>query len=303
MATTEVPGELLQSTHASRVDRAAKRERSPLLRTMKEAWIVARYEHGRLAGGLRARIALAVLPFVTVLPVAVGAIRAERPRPAVAIEQARQVALAVSKWYSLDVARHLFDCPPAVIRLVLFTTYLTPLLTFALAYDCLSGDTQRQTLRLLTVRGARESIVLGKAAAASFLFGVVIVVSHAIVWGVDIVRKQDSVASVLGWGACAVGVCWIAGAANVGLWVFLSSLFARAKSAMFAGFGCMFLLGAVHAVTHGRVPTWDGLTPASVDLLLLSGSAVVRWKGIAVATAWCVATLVGASARLRARDL
>jgi ABC-type transport system involved in multi-copper enzyme maturation permease subunit len=270
---------------------------------LRQAGIIARYELGRVLGGLRAKLVLALVPLVTVLPVALGAIHAGNRRRDLAIEQARGVALSVARWYNIDVARHLFECPTVVIRLVVFTAYLTPVLTFVLAYDQLAGEARKQTLRLFAARAPRESIVVGKVAAVSFLFCSVIAVSHAIVWAVDIARGRDAALMVLDWGACALGVSCLVAVSNIALWIFISALFARPKVALVVGLLVMLVLGAAHAVAHNKAPGWDGLTPGSVDQLLLSGRSALRWKGIGVVVAWCAGAMVGAIHRLRACDL
>jgi hypothetical protein len=255
-----------------------------------------------MTGRLKTRLALAALPFLTVLPVALIVIGAP-PERRVSIENARAIAKVITRAYDIDVARHLYGCPTVLLWLTLVTLNLTPTLTLAVAYDMVSADVRSGAIGMMLTRSSRLELMVGKAFAATAVFCAVLGVTHAMVWAVAIGRGYDSPLLMLKWGCLLLCATCGVGMANLAVWMLVSSLSRRPIVCFWVGFGVLSLLTGLHAEAHAKAPSWDGFTPVSVDGLLLSGQALRQWRGVGVIVAWYVACLLSAATCLRVRDL
>jgi hypothetical protein len=216
---------------------------------------------------------------------------------ATTLADAHAQAAALVRLYGIDVTRALVACPLPILYAGLATFYFLPVLTLALAFDCMNSD----STRLEVVRAPRAVIVMGRwcgqcvAASACIIMGCVIVAIA------EACATRDRLSSCLAWAATlALTACLIA-SAYVAIWLAVG-LVARRPGRAFGW--CVVVLVALtvgKAVLHRIATGAPPFLPGSLEqLLLLSGT---RSVGVVALAAWLVTALGLAQLVFTQRDL
>ena len=186
-----------------------------------------------------------------------------------AIHEARLAIL--KKAYELDTANWLADAPDALLGLLNFTIWLTPLLIALMGFDSIAPDIQHCSVRYWTFRSRRWSYFIGKWAGLWATVSIVTFALDLFVWTVTIVRGDAPAASTLMWGLRF----WLISLPMSAVWcaiaVLISSLFRSPIVALLTTFGAFFVLWVAFLV--GAVAHWEPLVyvyPNHYDYFLLN---------------------------------
>ena len=186
-----------------------------------------------------------------------------------AIHEARLAIL--KKAYEVDTANWLADAPDALLGLLNFTIWLTPLLIALMGFDSIAPDIQHRSVRYWTLRSRRWSYFVGKWAGLWATVSIVTLALDLFVWLVTIFRGDAPAASTLAWGfrfwliSLPMSAVWCAIA------VLISSLFRSPIVALLTTFGAFFVLWVAFLV--GAVAHWEPLVyvyPNHYDYFLLN---------------------------------
>lgn len=186
-----------------------------------------------------------------------------------AIHEARLAIL--KKAYEVDTANWLADAPDALLGLLNFTIWLTPLLIALMGFDSIAPDIQHRSVRYWTLRSRRWSYFIGKWAGLWATVSIVTFALDLFVWTVTIVRGDAPAASTLAWGMRF----WLISLPMSAVWcaiaVLISSLFRSPIVALLTTFGAFFVLWVAFLV--GAVAHWEPLVyvyPNHYDYFLLN---------------------------------
>jgi ABC-type transport system involved in multi-copper enzyme maturation permease subunit len=186
-----------------------------------------------------------------------------------AIHEARLAIL--KKAYEIDTANWLADAPDALLGLLNFTIWLTPLLIALMGFDSIAPDIQHRSVRYWTLRSRRWSYFVGKWAGLWATVSIVTFALDLFVWMVTIIRGDAPAASTLLWGVRF----WLISLPMSAVWcaiaVLISSLFRSPIVALLTTFGAFFVLWVAFLV--GAVAHWEPLVyvyPNHYDYFLLN---------------------------------
>jgi len=177
----------------------------------------------------------------------------------------------LKKAYELDTANWLADAPDALLGLLNFTIWLTPLLIALMGFDSIAPDIQHRSVRYWTLRSRRWSYFVGKWAGLWATVSIVTFALDLFVWMVTIIRGDAAAAATLTWGfrfwliSLPMSAVWCAIA------VLISSLFRSPIVALLTTFGAFFVLWVTFLV--GAVAHWEPLVyvyPNHYDYFLLN---------------------------------
>lgn len=185
-----------------------------------------------------------------------------------AIHEARLAIL--KKAYEPDKANWLVDAPDALLGLLNFTIWLTPLLIALMGFDAIAPDIQHRSVRYWTLRSRRWSYFVGKWAGLWATVSAVTFALDLFVWMVTIIRGDAPAASTLGWGIRFWLISLPISAVWCGIAVLISSLFRSPIVALLTTFGAFFVLWV--AYWTGLVAHWEPLVyvyPNHYDYFLL----------------------------------
>lgn len=186
-----------------------------------------------------------------------------------AIHEARLAIL--KKAYELDTANWLADAPDALLGLLNFTIWLTPLLIALMGFDSIAPDIQHRSVRYWTLRSRRWSYFIGKWAGLWATVSIVTFALDLFVWTVTIVRGDAPAASTLTWGLRFWLISLPMSAVWCGIAVLISSLFRSPIVALLTTFGAFFVLWVAFLI--GAVTHWEPLVyvyPNHYDYFLLN---------------------------------
>lgn len=186
-----------------------------------------------------------------------------------AIHEARLAIL--KKAYELDTANWLADAPDALLGLLNFTIWLTPLLIALMGFDSIAPDIQHRSVRYWTLRSRRWSYFVGKWAGLWATVSLVTFALDLFVWMVTIIRGDAPAASTLAWGFRFWLISLPMSAVWCGIAVLISSLFRSPIVALLTTFGAFFVLWVAFLV--GAVAHWEPLVyvyPNHYDYFLLN---------------------------------
>jgi ABC-type transport system involved in multi-copper enzyme maturation permease subunit len=187
-------------------------------------------------------------------------------------EQIHEARLAIlRKAYEVDTANWLADAPDALLGLLNFTIWLTPLLIALMGFDSIAPDIQHRSVRYWTLRSRRWSYFLGKWAGLWATVSIVTFALDLFVWVFTIVRGDAPAAATLGWGMRFWLISLPLSAIWCGIAVLISSLFRSPIVALLTTFGAFFVLWVLFLV--GALAHWEPLLyvyPNHYDYFLLN---------------------------------
>src|SRR5690242_9041716 len=116
-------------------------------------------------------------------------------------EQIHEARLAIlRKAYEADTANWLADAPDALLGLLNFTIWLTPLFIALMGFDSIAPDIQHRSVRYWTLRSRRASYFVGKWVGLWATVSIVTFALDLLVWVVTIARGDAPAAATLSWG-------------------------------------------------------------------------------------------------------
>lgn len=99
-----------------------------------------------------------------------------------------------------DIASYLAPSPEGITIATFCSYWLLPLLIAIVGFDGISGEVQHRSVRFWTARSRKTSYYIGKFVGLWLTVSAMLLVTHAIVWGVLIVFGASNATAVLGWG-------------------------------------------------------------------------------------------------------
>jgi hypothetical protein len=269
---------------------------------LRQAIVEAKHGTARVLWSARGPSLVAVVALCTALP-ALAAERGIHTRRAAA-EDREHLAEVVVRFYDVDVARHLFQCPRSLETMVILALCFTPIVTLLLAYDSglwREGD----GIRFTAARASRGVLVVSRAATAWATFCVIALAVYAPVGLYEGATGLSPLSTVVTYTALFFGATCCVAAAYVPLWTLVSSAVRSTKMSLALGGLLMLLLAAAHTFVHAKLPDsrWAQILPGSLDQLLLSGRPDRMMAALTLTGGWVV-TMLGAASRLsKRRDL
>jgi ABC-type transport system involved in multi-copper enzyme maturation permease subunit len=173
-------------------------------------------------------------------------------------EQIHDARIAIlSKAYESDTAKWLADAPDALLGLLNFTIWLTPLFIALMGFDSIAPDIQHRSVRYWTLRSRRWSYFIGKWAGLWATVSIVTFALDLFVWVVTIARGDAPAAETLSWGVRFWLISLPLSAIWCGIATLISSLFRSPIVALLTTFGAFFVLWVLFLI--GALAQWEPL--------------------------------------------
>ena len=138
-------------------------------------------------------------------------------------------------WMNTDIGNYCANSPSVFIALFTASLWFIPFITLLIGFDQVCGDIQHRNIRYAAVRARRETIIAGKSLALWCVVSALLLVLHAIVWNIAMLRGDASFVEVGAWGLRMWAMSVIFTAAYAGLTVLVSSLTNRPILCLFIG--------------------------------------------------------------------
>lgn len=304
---------------------------------LQEIGVVARHEAGRTFRSARVIVLLALyVMFSALILLVIGSISQaigeqlktslEGADPQKAAEAANQLRTGFLSWF-LDSDSAVLDAlqqvPLVVIIVFKATLFWLPPYVVLMAFDTISGEVGPRSIRFLTVRARRSSILLGKFLGHALVLAALVFVVDVAIFVYAKVTHPD-----FGWGLMLVTLLkfWLASVvyalAYLALSVLCSALFRQWALSLIVNFISLFVLWLVNFIagfgTHRellpnglpgpeQITSWvaylryftpsyyaTGLLNPAIQTFALSGAAYAGFTLLFAGAAYGI---------LRARDL
>jgi ABC-type transport system involved in multi-copper enzyme maturation permease subunit len=223
-------------------------------------------------------------------------------------EQQRELfEQGLARLYDDATAHYLSACPPVLFGFLYKGTLLfLPLLILLVGFDQIAGEVQHRSIRYLVGRARRPALVAGKALGVWAVSAIMILVLHATVWLVMLVRGNNPASVVLAWGPRLWLFSVASAAAYVGLTMLVSSFFRTPIVALFVGVGLLFFLWLTSTLfglfDATQAVTWI-FPDAYESKLLISPEPLKVLGGVAALLAWGAVMVAAAAGIVSKRDL
>lgn len=206
------------------------------------------------------------------------------------------------------IVRDLANMPEALIGFYPMATFFVGMLIFVWGFDAIAGDVQYRTIRYVTVRARRPSLVVGRWLALWLSSVIANLIVSLVLWAGLVAKGGYPVAIVGDYGlrvfaATSVFSLWYAALA-----IFCSSLYRTPVLGLLTALGVsttMYVLKGLSSIN--TMPTWvkslHNVLPGSWDDLMLSPMLSHWGVGAGVCLAWAIAAIAGASLVLNKRDV
>lgn len=203
------------------------------------------------------------------------------------------------------IANYLADCPFVLWILFKGTLMFLPLLVLLVGYDQIAGEVQHRTIRYLTGRAHRGSLVFGKAIGIWIVVSIMILVLHATVWALMVAKSDAGIGPTLSWGVRLAAFSMFYAWAYAGITAFFSSIFRTPVVSLFVGAGILFamFLGRVVLSIFESTQRATWLFPPTYEDLLVSPDPMRAFGGVGLLVVWGLICTLGASEILRRRDV
>jgi ABC-type transport system involved in multi-copper enzyme maturation permease subunit len=225
--------------------------------------------------------------------------------PSEMLRKARLDALKAAYDGSEAIANYLVDCPTVIYFLFKGTLFFLPLLVLLVGFDQIAGEVQHRTIRYITGRAHRGSIVFGKAIGIWVVVSIMILVLHGTVWGFLLAKSDARAGEIFSWGLRIAGFCVAYAWAYAGITAFFSSIFRTPAVSLFVGAGLLFGMSLLRLILSifdsTKNATW--LFPPTYEDLLVSPDPTRALGGVALLLVWGLLCTLAASEVLRRRDV
>jgi ABC-type transport system involved in multi-copper enzyme maturation permease subunit len=288
---------------------------NPLLRTLIDAWRIARFDLGTAIRTRRAMVAIvlyALGAFATavVLVKIEGAVGEE-------INQIRNLATAEARMSGeegvgkleeaistlvggdLETARHLLGLPLVILGFFWMSLTFLPYLIVLVSHDIVNVEVRNRSARFVLLRASRTALLVGKMMSHGLLFLGVTVLSNVILFvyaWVSLPHFQPGSAALLLLRIWALtmpfGFCWLA--------------FTALLSSVIDNGGVAMVVGGIAVIVLSMLSMHDTigfLSPSHYKLALWSPKWTTSLGGAAAYLAFGAVFLGGAWARMTWRDL
>lgn len=222
-----------------------------------------------------------------------------------------------------DFIEALRELPLTILLVLRVVLFFLPFYVAVMAFDGVSGEIGPRSIRYLTVRSRRSSVLIGKFLANALLLAVLVLVVNAGVFLFGALTADD-----VNWGTLAIwfGRFWLAAVLYALVWLalttFCSALFRTPVLSLVFNFFVLFALWLVDRIGSAFVerPVGPDMFPGPEQTT--SWLAVLRWLtpshwssnllhphagpflvSVAVLTGFTIVYLTAAYAVLRARDV
>ena len=203
------------------------------------------------------------------------------------------------------IANYLADCPLVLWVLFKGTLVFLPLLVLLVGYDQIAGEVQHRTIRYLTGRAHRGSLVFGKAIGIWIVVSIMVLVLHATVWALMMAKGSAGMGVILSWGLRMAVFCMFYAWAYAGITSLFSSIFRTPVVSLFVGAGILFGMFlarlALSIFESTQKAAW--LFPPTYEDLLVSPDPLRSIGGLGLLIVWGLLCTLGASEILRRRDV
>lgn len=203
------------------------------------------------------------------------------------------------------IADYLVNCPAVLFFLFKGTLLFLPLLVLMVGFDQVSGELQHRTIRYLTGRAHRGSLVFGKAIGIWLVVSLMIAVLHLTVWGFLLFRGAAGVGETFSWGLRLAAFCMVYAWAYAGITALFSSIFRTPAVSLFVGAGILFAMSITRLVLSlfdsTRNATW--LFPPTYEDLLVHPDPLRVAGGLGLLVLWGLLCTLAAAEVLRRRDV
>jgi hypothetical protein len=214
--------------------------------------------------------------------------------------------MALSRKYGDEaMGKYLAQAPMVLIAATLTGVWLAPMLVALVGVDSIPTDLQHRGIRYITVRANRVSYYVGKLVGLWLVVSLMMLLSHAFIWGVALVRGAATFSEIVGWGprfglvTVAVAAAWCGVAQLVASQFRVPILALLVTFVSFFGVWIVDAVGELSQKLHVLVYAY----PNTYDAWLLSPHAERIALGALICVAFMAATsAVGAFAFTR-RDL
>jgi ABC-type transport system involved in multi-copper enzyme maturation permease subunit len=207
-----------------------------------------------------------------------------------------------------EIVSHLLGAPEPLLAFYPLTTFFLAILTMVWGFDTIAADVQHRTIRFVTLRASRPSLVVGRWLALWVSGALVTLVVSALLWAGLCAKGPFETSAVLVHGART----WLA-AITLSLWysaltVLASTMYRTPVLALLTAGGVGTGLFFLRHLSGARwAPTWlqsaHHALPGAWDDRLL-GPAFSLWgAGTGVCLLWATAAIVAASVLLSRRDV
>lgn len=207
-----------------------------------------------------------------------------------------------------EIVADLVKMPEAMIAYYPLASFFLATLIFVWGFDSIAGDVQYRTIRYVTLRARRPSLVIGRWLALWLSSVIANLIVSLVLWAGLVVKGGMPAGIVVEYGtrvlyACSVFSLWYAA-----LTVFCSSMYRTPVLGLLTALGVsasMFVFKALTAIDS--MPDWfkaiHKVLPGSWDDLLLSPLFSHWGVGTGVCLGWTIAAIAGASVILNKRDV
>ncbi|MBL8680690.1 MAG: ABC transporter permease subunit [Myxococcales bacterium] len=207
-----------------------------------------------------------------------------------------------------QIVDYLVSAPEPIMAFYPLTAFFLGIITMVWGFDTIAGDVQYRTIRYVTLRARRPSLVIGRWLALWVSGVIVSLVVSLILWAGLASKGPYDTSAVFHYGLRT----WIA-TVTLSAWysaltVLASSLFRTPVLALLTAGGSATVLWFLNKLSGaGWAPSWlkaahDALPGAWDDRLI--GPGIAQWgAGSGVCLLWSALALVAASAIVSKRDV
>jgi ABC-type transport system involved in multi-copper enzyme maturation permease subunit len=207
-----------------------------------------------------------------------------------------------------EIVRYLLKMPEPLIAYYPMATFFVGMLIFVWGFDAIAGDVQYRTIRYVTLRARRPSLVIGRWLALWLSSVIANLLVSAVLWLGLVVKGGFEVGVVAEYGFRVLAASSVFSLWYAALTIFCSSLYRTPVLGLLTTLGISVGLYVVKGLSSiSTMPEWvkalHKALPGSWDDLLLS-PAFSQWGvGMGVCFAWTFVAVAAASVVLQKRDV